>query len=173
MRNTDALIYVVDDDPSVREAVGSLLRSAGFKVETFVSAQEFLASPRIEARCCLVLDVHLPGLSGFDLQHKLAEADVHIPIIFLSGLRDIAASVRALNENARYYFTKPVHDEDLLDAIQCSICCENGNNVQKEHSLESPTTSNRHGRGALATDSDRPNPVLLLPKLATANWGET
>ena len=118
MNNARALIYVVDDDVSVREGLESLLRSAGFTVQTFSSAQEFLASARADVPSCLVLDVQLPGLSGLDLQQELAKADVQIPIIFLTGHGDIPMSVRAMKAGALEFLTKPVNDEDLLDAIQ-------------------------------------------------------
>jgi DNA-binding NtrC family response regulator len=116
-----APIYVVDDDASVRESLESLIRSAGLSVETFASAQEFLASPRPDAPSCLVLDVQLPGLSGLDLQRELAKADVQIPIVFLTGHGDIPMSVRAIKAGAVEFLTKPFHDEDLLDAIQQGI----------------------------------------------------
>ena len=118
MNNARALIYVVDDDVSVREGLENLLRSAGFTVQTFSSAQEFLASARADVPSCLVLDVQLPGLSGLDLQQELAKADVQIPIIFLTGHGDIPMSVRAMKAGALEFLTKPVNDEDLLDAIQ-------------------------------------------------------
>ena len=118
MNNTRPSIYVVDDDASVREATGSLIRSAGLRVETFASAQEFLASPRADVPSCLVLDVQLPGLSGLDLQQELAKADVQIPIIFVTGHGDIPTSVRAIKAGALEFLTKPFNDQDLLDAIQ-------------------------------------------------------
>ena len=121
MRTIDTSVYVVDDDASVREAVGSLIRSAGFRVRTFESAQEFLASPRAEVPSCLVLDVHLPGLNGLDLQRELARADVQIPIIFLTGHADIPTSVRAIKAGALEFLTKPFADEDLLNAIRDGI----------------------------------------------------
>jgi len=105
----------------VREAVGSLIRSAGFRVRTFESAQEFLATPRAEVPSCLVLDVRLPGLNGLDLQRELARADVHIPIIFLTGHADIPTSVRAIKGGALEFLTKPFVDEDLLNAIRDGI----------------------------------------------------
>ena len=114
-------IYVVDDDASVRESLESLIRSAGLSVETFASAQEFLASPRPDAPSCLVLDVQLPGLSGLDLQRELAKADVQIPIVFLTGHGDIPMSVRAIKAGAVEFLTKPFHDDELLEAIQQGI----------------------------------------------------
>jgi DNA-binding NtrC family response regulator len=118
MKTIDTSVYVVDDDASVREAVGSLIRSAGFRVRTFESAQEFLAAPRAEVPSCLVLDVHLPGLNGLDLQRELAKTDVQLPIIFLTGHGDIPTSVRAIKAGALEFLTKPFADEDLLNAIR-------------------------------------------------------
>lgn len=115
------LIYVVDDDASVREALSSLIRSAGLRVETFTSAQEFLAHPQADVPSCLVLDVQLPGLSGLDLQQELAKAGIQIPIIFLTGHGDIPTSVRAIKAGALEFLTKPFNDEDLLEAIQQGI----------------------------------------------------
>jgi DNA-binding NtrC family response regulator len=114
-------VYVVDDDASVRESLENLIRSAGLSVETFASAQEFLACPRPDAPSCLVLDVQLPGLSGLDLQRELAKADVQLPIVFLTGHGDIPMSVRAIKAGAVEFLTKPFHDEELLDAIQQGI----------------------------------------------------
>jgi len=114
-------VYVVDDDASVREAVGSLIRSAGLRPETFPSAQEFLASTRAEGPSCLVLDVELPGLSGLDLQQELAKADIQIPIIFLTGRANIPMSVRAMKAGALDFLTKPIDDEVLLDTIRKGI----------------------------------------------------
>jgi signal transduction histidine kinase len=121
MHNTGAAVYVVDDDASVREAVGGLIRSAGLRAESFSSAQEFLAGARAEVPGCLVLDVELPGLSGLDLQQELAKADVQIPIIFLTGRGDIPMSVRAMKAGALEFLTKPVDDEVLLNAIRMGI----------------------------------------------------
>jgi DNA-binding NtrC family response regulator len=121
MNNTRGLIYVVDDDVSVRKGLDNLLRSAGFTVQTFSSAQEFLASARADVPSCLLLDVQLPGLSGLDLQQELARGGVQIPIIFITGHGDIPMSVRAMKAGALEFLTKPVNDEDLLDAIQQAI----------------------------------------------------
>jgi DNA-binding NtrC family response regulator len=120
MSDTGALVYVVDDDPSAREGVAGLIRSAGLMARTFASAQEFLATPRPEVSSCLVLDVNLPGLSGLDLQRELAKSGDQIPIIFLTGHGDIPMTVRAVKAGAVDFLTKPFDDEDLLNAIrQC------------------------------------------------------
>src|ERR687895_1415866 len=118
MSKTSALVYVVDDDESVRRALGSLIRLEGLAVQTFPSAQEFLAFPRPDVPSCLVLDVQLPGLSGLDLQAELIRAKVQIPIIFLTGHGDIPTTVRAMKAGALEFLTKPFDDEDLLQAIQ-------------------------------------------------------
>ena len=111
-------VYVVDDDASVREAVGRLVRSAGWRVETFRSAQEFLDSPSADVPGCLVLDVRLPGLSGLDLQERLAKSGARTRIIFLTGHGDIPTSVRAIKAGALEFLTKPFADADLLAAIE-------------------------------------------------------
>jgi len=121
MKGENAFVFVVDDDTSVRESLRNLIRSAGFSVQTFSSAQEFLASQRPQAPSCLVLDVQLPGLSGLDLQQELARGGIQIPIIFISGHGDIPMSVRAMKAGALEFLTKPIKDEDLLDAIQQAI----------------------------------------------------
>jgi RNA polymerase sigma factor (sigma-70 family) len=121
MTETDAIVFVIDDDPSVREAIRSLIRSVGMRVETFASAQEFMASSRADAPACLVLDVRMPGLSGLDLQRELSEAGISIPIIFITGHGDIPMSVRAMKAGAVEFLTKPFRDQDLLDAIGQAI----------------------------------------------------
>jgi FixJ family two-component response regulator len=121
MPEPEAVVFVVDDDESVRESLGGLIRSAGLRVETFASARQFLAAPRANAPSCLVLDVHLPGLSGLDLQKRMAEADIEIPIIFITGRGDIPMSVRAMKAGAVEFLTKPFRDHDLLDAIGQAI----------------------------------------------------
>ena len=105
----------------MRTALGALVRSAGLAVQTFSSAQEFLAFPRPDVPSCLVLDVQLPGLSGLDLQQELAKADVQIPIIFLTGHGDIPMTVRAMKAGAQEFFPKPFEDQELLDAIHRGI----------------------------------------------------
>jgi FixJ family two-component response regulator len=121
MEKEQPVVYVVDDDAGVRQALDSLIRSIGFSVQTFASAQDFLNSKRTSVPGCLVLDVRMPGLSGLDLQRDLAEADIHLPVIFVTGHADIPMSVRAMKAGAVEFLTKPVRDQDLLDAIQQAI----------------------------------------------------
>ena len=113
-----AKVFVVDDDESVREALGSLIRSAGLQVETFASAHEFLTRTTIDEPGCLVLDVRLPGLSGLELQQRLTEVNIKTPIIFITGHGDVPTSVRAMKSGAVEFLTKPFRDQDLLNAIQ-------------------------------------------------------
>lgn len=115
------MVFVVDDDASIREAVGSLLRSVGIKAQLIGSAQEFLTSPKPDVPACLVLDVRMPGLSGLDCQRQLAEVGFHIPIIFVTGHGDIPMSVRAMKAGAVDFLVKPFRDQDLLDAVQRAI----------------------------------------------------
>jgi len=121
MTEPEAIVFVVDDDESVRESLEGLIRSAGLRVETFASAQQFLAGPRANAPSCLVLDVHLPGLSGLDLQKRMAEVDIEIPVIFITGRGDIPTTVQAMKAGAVEFLTKPFSDHDLLDAIGQAI----------------------------------------------------
>ncbi len=117
MKPTDPIVFVVDDDQSVREALDSLIRSIGLRVETFASAQDFLRHQRPDAAACLVLDVRLPGRSGLDLQRDLAIAGEQMPIIFISGHGDIPMTVRAMKAGAAEFLPKPFRQQDLLDAI--------------------------------------------------------
>ena len=121
MPQSEAIILVVDDDVSVREALEGLIGSAGWSVETFASAQEFLARPPADTPGCLVLDVRLPGLSGLDLQKRMAEINLEIPIIFITGQGDVPTSVQAMKAGALEFLTKPLADRDLLDAIQQAV----------------------------------------------------
>ncbi len=121
MNKVDAIVFVIDDDESVREAIRSLIRSVGLNVETFGSANDFLRSKRPDVPACLILDVRMPGLSGLDLQRDLAEANINIPIIFITGHGDIPMSVRAMKAGAVEFLTKPFRDQDLLDGIQQAL----------------------------------------------------
>jgi FixJ family two-component response regulator len=120
-KRADSLVFVVDDDASMREALSSLIRAVGLRVETFSSAMEFLRHERSDLPSCLVLDVRLPGLNGLELQQELTMADNHIPIVFITGHGDIPMSVRAMKAGAVEFLTKPFRGQDLLDAIQQAI----------------------------------------------------
>jgi FixJ family two-component response regulator len=121
MKVGNSIVFVVDDDSSVREALTDLIASVGLLVEAFKSAREFLEYRRPDAPACLVLDVRLPDLSGLDLQRELVRTEAPIPIIFITGHGDIPMSVRAIKEGAVEFLTKPFRDQDLLDAIQHAI----------------------------------------------------
>jgi len=121
MSEADAMIFVVDDDASMREALQRLLRSVGLQVTTFASAHEFLHHRGADVPGCLVLDVRLPGLSGLDLQHELATAQLDLPIIFITGYGDIPMTVQAMKAGAVEFLTKPFRDQDLLDAIRQAL----------------------------------------------------
>jgi FixJ family two-component response regulator len=116
-----SLVFIVDDDPSIREALGSLFRSVGLKVELFGSPADFLNGGRPDIPSCLVLDVRLPGLSGLDFQAELIRADIRIPIIFMTGHGDIPMTVRAMKAGAVEFLTKPFRDQDMLDAVQLAL----------------------------------------------------
>ncbi|WMT74798.1 response regulator transcription factor [Bradyrhizobium sp. Ash2021] len=117
----EPIVYVVDDDASVREALSSLFRSVGLRVEVFGSASEFLQSKLPDVASCLILDIRLPRLSGLDFQVDLARAGIHIPIIFMTGHGDIPMTVRAMKAGAVDFLTKPFRDQDMLDAVAAAI----------------------------------------------------
>ena len=124
MTEPQSIVYVIDDDAAVRTALDSLIRSVGYRVETFSSTQEFLKFIRAkppDLPSCLILDVRLPGISGLDFQRKLTEFKVSIPIIFITGHGDIPMSVRAMKAGAVEFLTKPWHEQSLLDAIHVAI----------------------------------------------------
>jgi FixJ family two-component response regulator len=114
-------VFVVDDDPSMREAVGSLLRSVGLEVRTFASSQDFLQSPRPDGPGCLILDVRLRGGSGLELQKELAQSEAALPVIFMTGHGDIPMTVSAMKAGAVEFLTKPFRDQDLLDAVRAGV----------------------------------------------------
>jgi FixJ family two-component response regulator len=116
-----ATVAVVDDDPAIREGLGRLFASVGLKTETFGSAQEFLARAHLEKINCLVLDVRLPGKSGLDLHEALKQANIHVPVIFITAYADVRTAVRAMKAGAMEFLPKPVHDQELLDAVHLAI----------------------------------------------------
>ena len=120
MPNLTSIVFVVDDDISVRESLELLIRSAGWRAETFESGQDFLSRPRASVPCCLLLDVALPGLNGLELQQQLAER-TDMPIIFITGYGDIPMTVRAMKAGAAEFLTKPLKDDVLVNAIRAAL----------------------------------------------------
>ena len=114
-------VFIVDDDPDVRESLQELLESVGLHSKSFGTAKEFLSSPRSDGPSCLILDVRLPGISGLDLQHELKRGNARIPIIFLTAHADVPMSVKAMKSGAVEFLTKPFRHQDLLDAVQRSL----------------------------------------------------
>jgi FixJ family two-component response regulator len=121
LSDAQPVVFIVDDDASLRGALSSLIRSIGLRVEAFASAPEFFAAKRPDAACCLILDVRLPGVSGLDFQEELTKAKIQIPIIFITGHGDIPMSVKAMKAGAVEFLTKPFRDQDLLDAVQVAL----------------------------------------------------
>jgi FixJ family two-component response regulator len=130
-KEPESIVYIIDDDRLVRDGLQSLVRSVGLRAETFASAQDFLAAKRPDVPACLILDVRMPGLSGFDLQLKLNDVDIQIPIIFITGHGDIPMSVRAMKEGAHEFLTKPIRGQDLLDAVQKAIASDRGQRKER------------------------------------------
>jgi len=126
-----ALIYVVDDDPSVGRALERLMRSAGYEVRTFTSALGFLDDGMPEASACLVLDVNMPGLNGLELQEYLGEKGISLPIVFITGVGTVPDSVKAMKAGAIDFLQKPFNDEDLLSAISRAIGA--GRRLKEDH----------------------------------------
>jgi FixJ family two-component response regulator len=133
MTETPAIVFIVDDDASVREALGRLIRSAGLKVEAFASAEEFLIRERTDAPSCLVLDVQLPDLSGLDLQQRMVDAKSEMPIVFITGHGNIRTTVRAMKAGAIEFLTKPLVDGDVLESIRQAIARDR---VVRHHNAE-------------------------------------
>jgi len=161
MTDAGALVYVVDDDASVREGVTCLIRSAGLMAKTFASAEEFLAARRPNMPSCLVLDVNLPGASGLELQQELAKSDVQVPIIFLTGHGDIPMTVRAVKAGAASFLTKPVDDEELLSAVRQCITSSTQAAMKEFPPFRLDTVNQCLWRRA---ENDHDEPISLTPK---------
>ena len=136
MAETKPVVYIVDDDSAVREALDSLVRSVGLAVQTFASADDFLNSKHPDVPSCLVLDVRLPGISGLDLQRQLTQGGVHIPIIFITAHGDIPMTVRAMKAGAIEFLPKPFRDQDLLDTIQQAVERDRASREQRAEVIE-------------------------------------
>src|ERR1700733_10926138 len=157
MTEPEVTIVVIDDDPAVREALGGLLRSVGLQARLLASVPEFLQTGRPKSPTCLVLDVRLPGRSGLDFQRELTAADIHLPIIFMTGHGDIPMSVQAMKGGAIEFLPKPFRDQDLLDAIQLGLAKDRAW-LERENSLadlrarfETLTTREREVMGLVVT----------------------
>jgi FixJ family two-component response regulator len=133
VKDEDGIVFVVDDDSSIREAIKNLVSLEGLRVETFGTAQDFLRSERPDLPGCVVLDVELPGLSGLDLQRELTAHGIKLPIVFITGYGDIPMSVRAMKAGAMEFLTKPFRDQDLLDAIHQAL---EHDHIARQHSRE-------------------------------------
>ena len=127
----EAQVYVIDDDAGVRRSIESLLRSVSLRVTSFSSAAEFLAKPIPEGPSCLVLDVRLPGVSGLDFQAELAKANIHVPIIFITGHGDIPMTVRAMKAGAVEFLPKPFRDQEMLDAVSAALARDHDRRSQE------------------------------------------
>jgi len=136
VRTDPAVVYVVDDEPSIRNSTKELAESVGLRVQTFATAQEFLGSQRPDVPGCLVLDVRLPGLSGFDLQRELAQTNNPVPIIFITGHGDIPMTVQAMRAGAIEFLTKPYRHQDLLDAITHALERDRSDRKQRSELAE-------------------------------------
>ena len=133
MKRAESIVFVIDDDASVRSALKSLIRSVGLEVEGFASGQEFLDFSRPDVPGCLVLDVRLPGISGLDFHKALVKAGIQLPVIFITAHGDVPMSVRAMKAGAVEFLTKPFRDQDLLDAIQLAL---NHDRIRRQHEGE-------------------------------------
>jgi FixJ family two-component response regulator len=156
MNQEDSVVYVVDDDPSLRGAIDSLLRSVGWRVQTFVSARDFLDSKPQDRHACLVLDVALPGLSGLDLQSELIKNKIQVPVIFITGHADVPTSVRAMKAGAVEFLTKPFDDEDLLEAIRQAIEHDRTTREQHRDHQEELAAAARIQQGLMAVTALQP-----------------
>jgi len=154
MNDPECIVFVVDDDPLVRDSVADLLGAAGFAAQTYGSATEFIQAKRPDASACLILDVELPDLSGLDLQADLTKSGIEVPIIFLTGHGDIPKSVRAMKAGAVEFLTKPFRIEELVDAVRQALARDGDLRRQRSATLEL--------RERLGTLTPRERQVLAL-----------
>jgi FixJ family two-component response regulator len=167
----DAIVYVVDDDPSVRKATARLFRTAGFNVESFRSADEFLEQPVSDVPGCLILDLEMPGRSGIELQKELSSRQIGLPIVFMTGHADVPTTVTAMKQGAVDFLPKPVEDDQLIDTVTQAIKKYSAELIQQSDVLEF------RSRVALLTRREREVMLLviegLLNKQIAARLGVT
>src|ERR1700719_2533681 len=169
MSEPQSIVFVVDDDASLRRAIQRLIESVGLHVESFGSAKEFLQANRSDVPSCLVLDIRLPGKSGLELQRELAEANIRVPIIFITAHGDIPMTVRAMKAGAVEFLTKPFRDQELLDAVQLAL---QRDRARRQRDAEIATLRERFG--SLAPREREVLPLLisgLLNKQIAAEIG--
>jgi FixJ family two-component response regulator len=150
----DPIVFVVDDDLSVRDSLSNLFRSVGLRTAAFGSAHEFLQHTLPDVPSCLILDIRLPRLSGLDFQAELAKADIHIPIIFMTGHGDIPMTVRAMKAGAVDFLTKPFRDQDMLDAVTTAI--------ERDRTRRNEARALANLRAAFATLTPRERQIMSL-----------
>ena len=150
------VIFIVDDDPSMRATLSDVMRSVGLAAQTFASAEDFLRSKLPDAPGCLVLDVRLPGQSGLDFQRSLAESGMELPVVFITGHGDVSTSVRAMKAGAVDFLTKPFRDQDLLDAVRVGI---ERDRVRREHAMD---VAHLHERYRSLTQRERDIMTLVV-----------
>jgi FixJ family two-component response regulator len=161
MSDVPAVVFVIDDDPSMRGALEDLVGSVGLQVRAFASPQDFLQSKLPDASGCLVLDVRLPGMSGLAFQKELVRLGITLPVIFITGHGDIPMSVRAMKAGAIEFLTKPFHDQELLDAIHTAIECD------RETRREAVLVAELQERYATLTERERQ--IMTLVVVGRAN----
>ncbi|MGY3693968.1 FixJ family two-component response regulator [Bradyrhizobium sp. USDA 3240] len=154
LANAEPIVFVVDDDASVRDSLGNLFRSVGLRTAAFGSAHEFLQHKLPDVPSCLILDIRLPRLSGLDFQAELAKADIHIPIIFMTGHGDIPMTVRAMKAGAVDFLTKPFRDQDMLDAVTTAI--------ERDRTRRNEARALANLRAAFATLTPRERQIMSL-----------
>ncbi|PDT78324.1 response regulator transcription factor [Bradyrhizobium sp. C9] len=154
LANAEPIVFVVDDDASVRDSLNNLLRSVGLRTAAFGSAHEFLQHKLPDVPSCLILDIRLPRLSGLDFQAELAKADIHIPIIFMTGHGDIPMTVRAMKAGAVDFLTKPFRDQDMLDAVTTAI--------ERDRTRRNEARALANLRAAFATLTPRERQIMSL-----------
>ena len=154
MSKQQPVVFLIDDDALVRDAIRDLLRSVGLEVQAFGSAQDFLDSRRPDAPGCIVLDVRLPGASGLEFQRSLADSGIDLPVIFITGHGDVSMSVKAMKSGAIEFLTKPVKEQELLDAVQAGIA--------RDHARREHATQLGHLRERLDSLTGREREIMAL-----------